>query len=697
MKAIIHTRKSPLFTLALLPASILFACNANASAGIFDKQQDIPFDTPRGVAVLDVDQDNDLDIAVMTYKDNQSAILLNDGLGNFTKETSALSNYRAVHVASGDINQDGNDDLILQEYYGITRVLFSQGNGQFYADPAYEFTYSTAFNTSSISTADLNNDNKLDIIATNTSGANAIWMSQVDGSFVLQTFSDGSSSSVGIGDVDNDGDLDIVAARYSAKNQVWKNDGQGNFTLFHEFDARRSLAIELGDINGDGHLDAVVGEDYESSQGAFGAWTNDGQGHFAEPIAFDQINKTVESIAIADVDQDGDLDIYAGVKGSGKNALYWNNGSGSLSAEQLSIDDNSYVSMLTLTDLNADSYPDLLRSYAASTFYINLNQPLAPLISGVNTAQGTETQVFLYTPIQADPTQQLVFSVQNLPVWATFDTATGQIGGTPAIGDAGTYENVLISASDGLRTSSLAPLTITILPSLEAPKANLQAHYPFRYNVDDSIGTVHGYAWGVTAARDQKGLFGEAFSFDGVDDHLTIPHEGNLNFVGSFTWNVWVKISAETGVSPIVEVNSSQPAGSANPFTYGTAFYTMGGTQTTSWCPGLTQNYYLISLHSVGGNNQLFCTPQGSLVPEQWQMLTLTIDDRLSKFYINGVLVSTHTSAEQTRLEYDYWFGSRPPKSNQNQILFKGAMSEFAVYDRPLSATEVVQLYQVTK
>lgn len=695
MKVSKKLSKSSLFALAFLPVSIFLPLNA--SANIFDTQQDIPFDVPRGVAVLDVDQDSDLDIAVVTYKAGESAVLINDGLGYFTKNTTSLSNYQAVHIASGDINRDGNDDLVIQEYYGNTRVLFSQGNGQFYADPAYEFTYNFEFNTSSIQTADLNDDGKLDIVITNTRGANALWMSQSDNTFTLQTFSDNSSSTVAINDVDKDGDLDLVVARYATKNQVWKNDGQGNFSLYSEFDARRTLDIELADIDGDGDVDAVIGEDYASSKGSFGVWTNDGQGHFSSPIVLDLVNKTVESVAVADVDQDGDIDIYVGVKGAGKNVFYWNDGSGVLTTEQLSIDDNSYVSMLTLTDLNADSYPDLLRSYAATTFHINLNQPEAPLISGVNSAQGIETQAFSYMPTQTNPTESLVYSVQNLPSWAMLDENTGTIYGIPAIGDAGVYENILLSASNGLRTSTLAPLTITILPSLEVPKENLQAQYPFRFNVDDTIGSSHGYAWGVTSTVDQRGYFGEAFSFDGEDDHLTIPHEGRLDFHGSFTWNIWVKVTMESGIGAIVEVNSSAPSGAANPFTFGTAFYTMRGAQTTTWCPGLTNDYYFISLHSVTGENQVFCSPNNSLVPDTWQMLTLTVDDRLATFFINGVQVASYTSEQQARLEYDYWFGGRPPKAQQSNLLFKGEMSEFTVYDRPLSAVEVDKLYQVTK
>ena len=56
----------------------------------------------------------------------------------------------------------------------------------------------------------------------------------------------------------------------------------------------------------------------------------------------------------------------------------------------------------------------------------------------------------------------LGFTIQNRPAWASFDTATGRLSGTPTAANVGTFSNIVISVSDGKATASLAAFTITV-------------------------------------------------------------------------------------------------------------------------------------------------------------------------------------------------------------------------------------------
>jgi mannan endo-1,4-beta-mannosidase len=58
--------------------------------------------------------------------------------------------------------------------------------------------------------------------------------------------------------------------------------------------------------------------------------------------------------------------------------------------------------------------------------------------------------------------QPVGYSIQNKPTWATFNTATGALQGTPRAADVGKYPNVVISASDGASTASLPAFNITV-------------------------------------------------------------------------------------------------------------------------------------------------------------------------------------------------------------------------------------------
>ncbi len=56
----------------------------------------------------------------------------------------------------------------------------------------------------------------------------------------------------------------------------------------------------------------------------------------------------------------------------------------------------------------------------------------------------------------------LTLSVQNLPAWAAFNATTGEISGTPDVGDTGGYPGIVILASDGVNAAALPPFRIDV-------------------------------------------------------------------------------------------------------------------------------------------------------------------------------------------------------------------------------------------
>lgn len=87
----------------------------------------------------------------------------------------------------------------------------------------------------------------------------------------------------------------------------------------------------------------------------------------------------------------------------------------------------------------------------------------APVISGAPATQITAGASYTFTPVASDvDNDTLVFSVQNAPTWASFDTGTGMLSGTTQAADQGTYTNIVISVSDGSLTTSLPAFTIQV-------------------------------------------------------------------------------------------------------------------------------------------------------------------------------------------------------------------------------------------
>jgi hypothetical protein len=126
----------------------------------------------------------------------------------------------------------------------------------------------------------------------------------------------------------------------------------------------------------------------------------------------------------------------------------------------------------TPTAANAGSYPGIVISVSDGTVSAALpsftltvqaaaNQP--PVISGTPATSVTVGQAYSFTPTASDPEgQALTFSIANMPSWASFNTATGRLSGTPAAGNVGSYAGIVITVSDGSASASLPGFTLVV-------------------------------------------------------------------------------------------------------------------------------------------------------------------------------------------------------------------------------------------
>ncbi|GHF83308.1 Ig-like domain-containing protein [Thalassotalea marina] len=94
----------------------------------------------------------------------------------------------------------------------------------------------------------------------------------------------------------------------------------------------------------------------------------------------------------------------------------------------------------------------------------------APVISGTPQASVTEDSEYSFTPNASDvDNDPLTFSISGMPTWASFDSTTGQLVGTPVREDLGTTENITISVSDGTVSSSLPAFSIEVVKTSNIP------------------------------------------------------------------------------------------------------------------------------------------------------------------------------------------------------------------------------------
>ncbi len=87
----------------------------------------------------------------------------------------------------------------------------------------------------------------------------------------------------------------------------------------------------------------------------------------------------------------------------------------------------------------------------------------APKVTGIPAPVATMGERYRFQAEANDPDGDgLVFNIENKPLWATFDTATGVLSGRPGVGDVGVTEGIVISVTDGWERDQIGPFSITV-------------------------------------------------------------------------------------------------------------------------------------------------------------------------------------------------------------------------------------------
>lgn len=100
-------------------------------------------------------------------------------------------------------------------------------------------------------------------------------------------------------------------------------------------------------------------------------------------------------------------------------------------------------------------------STSASTALMS-NKSTRLSISGAPQLAVSSGQSYTFTPTVTGAVGALTFRIANAPRWASFNSGTGRLTGTPQSGDAGTYSSIMITVSNGLSTASLPAFSITV-------------------------------------------------------------------------------------------------------------------------------------------------------------------------------------------------------------------------------------------
>jgi hypothetical protein len=307
------------------------ALYVNDGNGNFAENEDISMpNASNGLVIFeDLDGDGDLDLffaGVANDIQEFAHIYLNDGLGDFTLSTnSALPQFSDSGVDLEDVDGDGDVDLL---------IAAKKPNGDFFADVF------------------LNN------------GA-AIFTPA--GSTVFTRVEFGTVEFI---DVENDGDADVVISGKqedgTALTMLYLNDGTGNYNA----DANSNFVqlaggtvVDVADIDNDGDFDILMSGATDGFNIHTILYINDGLGKFTELVSADLQNTFAGTNSIADMDNDGDLDIViigsqAGGLPNIYNIVYENLRNNVFSP--IDTIGGEYIAACVVDDFNGDALVDII-------------------------------------------------------------------------------------------------------------------------------------------------------------------------------------------------------------------------------------------------------------------------------------------------------------------------------------------------
>lgn len=289
---------------------------------------------PESIITDDLDADGDPDIVVLNNADDTLSVLKNlDGTG-FAPSVHYPTPYNPMEMKCGDLNGDGFTDLA---------VVSTEGN-----------------------------DNLLSVYLTTVDERGNWDFSYTD---IREITTGKYPHSLGIFDFENDKDLDIAVSCKSEDHfEVYLNDGKGTFTFKKAIPTEPSPGIIAGgDLDGDGYGEVIVcnrGDTDHIVDGEIHRFTasifKNNKGRFIDHVDY-SITKNPMSIKLADLDNDGNLDIAIANEGFGVDAvsILFNSGHGEFQkSTDTEVDASVFGTVnpfdLYCEDVNGDGFKDIV-------------------------------------------------------------------------------------------------------------------------------------------------------------------------------------------------------------------------------------------------------------------------------------------------------------------------------------------------
>ena len=368
-------------------------------AGSFSSASGSPFQvgsTLRDLEILDVNGSGFLDAVVLSLEGDAFYVMIGDGEGRFEPYSDGpfpVGEAPAAFVA-GEFNNKANIPGIVTVNYQSNNITVHAGDGTGSFAPTLQSPLSFGSDPADLALGDISGNGDLDIIVARSARGDAFALyndseGRFDATASLSVEVGKAPKSIGLGDLSGNGVLDLMIADSLANRvSVFLGDGQGAFSVVADgsFDVGTSpRALRLGDVNGNGHLDAIVAN-YDSNE--ISILLGDGTGGFsnASGSPFPSVGEGPRAIALGDLNGNSILDLVSVSRRSGSVSLFFGDGAGGFTTAGSPIAVGIEPSAVALADLSGNGALDIVTANSGSD---DISILLGDGIGGFSAAPGS--------------------------------------------------------------------------------------------------------------------------------------------------------------------------------------------------------------------------------------------------------------------------------------------------------------------
>ncbi|MCF6150567.1 MAG: hypothetical protein E3K37_18210 [Candidatus Kuenenia sp.] len=267
--------------------------------------------------------------------------------------------------------------------------------------------------------------------------------------------------------------------------------------------------------------------------------------------------------------------------------------------------------------------------------------------------------------------------------WSNSTGGSGSVDGTTSwtisnIGLSAGDNTITVTATDGAGNTVTDSIDVTYTDNTNPSDIDITTGLVGHWTFDDGTATDNsgnGNDGTINGANQTTGIIGNALSFDGIDDHVTVDDSASWDFAGkNITVSVWFNVGVTDNEQILLE-------------------HFTGGTPGAGWyfhVDNYPNKISFIHRSTSGGDDNIDLMNATDLRDNQWHHAVVTMDGTMAKLFIDGTEVDSDAYGPLEDHDQLLYIGSM----NNTSRWINGSIDEIRIYDQALSEADVMELYE---